>query len=147
MRSIPCLRSGGLILQPACFPGFWVHAAIWLEGVWDKVSGCRQHLVTIFLEHFHGFPHLEGNLSCSVSRVLRCPSSQSWGMGLPQESERKKLKVARSCPTLCDPMAYTVHGILQARILEWIDFPFSRGSSQFRNRTSVSFIAGGFFTN
>ena len=42
----------------------------------------------------------------------------------------KKLKVAQSCPTLCDPMDYTVHGILQARILEWVAFPFSRGYSQ-----------------
>ena len=38
--------------------------------------------------------------------------------------------VAQSCPTLCDPMDYTVHGILQARILEWVAFPFSRRSSQ-----------------
>ena len=36
------------------------------------------------------------------------------------------VKVAQSCPTLCDPMDYTVHGILQARILEWVAFPFSR---------------------
>ena len=35
--------------------------------------------------------------------------------------------------TLCDPMDYTVHGILQARILEWVAFPFSRGSSQLRD--------------
>ena len=42
---------------------------------------------------------------------------------------------------------YTVHGILQARILEWVAFPFSRESSQPRNRTGVSCIAGGFFTN
>ena len=35
--------------------------------------------------------------------------------------------VTKSFPTLCDPMDYTVHGILQARILEWIPFPFSRG--------------------
>ena len=41
-----------------------------------------------------------------------------------------KLKVSQSCPTLCDPMAYAVSGILQARILEWVAFPFSRGSSQ-----------------
>ena len=40
------------------------------------------------------------------------------------------LKVAQSCQTLYDPMGYTVHGILQARILEWIAFPFSGGSSQ-----------------
>ena len=39
------------------------------------------------------------------------------------------MKVAQSCPALCDPMDYTVHGILQARILEWVDFPFSKGSS------------------
>ena len=44
-----------------------------------------------------------------------------------------KVKVAQSCPTLCDPMDYTVHGILQARILEWAAFPFSRGSSQPRD--------------
>ena len=41
-----------------------------------------------------------------------------------------KLKVTQPRPTLCDPMDYTVHGILQARILEWVAFPFSRGSSQ-----------------
>ena len=48
---------------------------------------------------------------------------------------------------LCDPMDYTVRGILQARILEWVAFPFPRGSSQTRNRTGVSCIAGGFFTS
>ena len=40
-----------------------------------------------------------------------------------------KVKVAQSRPALCDPLACTVHGILQARILEWGAFPFSRGSS------------------
>ena len=40
-----------------------------------------------------------------------------------------KVKVAQSCPTLCDPIDYTVHGVLQARILEWVAFPFSRESS------------------
>ena len=46
---------------------------------------------------------------------------------------------------VCDPMDYTVHGILQAGILEWVAFPFSRGSSQPRDRTHVSHIAGRFF--
>ena len=59
----------------------------------------------------------------------------------------KKLKVTQSCPTLYDPMDYTVHVILQARILEWVAFPFSRRSSQSRDRTQVSHIAGRFFTN
>ena len=57
-----------------------------------------------------------------------------------------KVKVAQSCLTLCDPMDYTVHGILQARILEWVAYPFSRGSSQPRDRILVSCIAGRFFT-
>ena len=48
---------------------------------------------------------------------------------------------------LCDPIDYTVHGILQATVLEWVAFPFSRGSSQPRNRTQVSCIAGEFFTS
>ena len=47
--------------------------------------------------------------------------------------------------TFCDPMDSIVLGILQARILEWwVAFPFSRGSSQLRDRTQVSCIAGGF---
>ena len=41
-----------------------------------------------------------------------------------------KVKVTQLCQTLCNPMDYTVHGILQARILEWVAFPFSMGSSQ-----------------
>ena len=48
---------------------------------------------------------------------------------------------------LCDTMDYTVHRILQARILEWVAFSFSRGSSQPRDGTGVSCIAGGFFTD
>ena len=58
-----------------------------------------------------------------------------------------KVKVTQSCLTLCNPMDYTVYGVLQARILEWVAFPFSRGSSQPRDWTQVSCIAGGFFTS
>ena len=50
------------------------------------------------------------------------------------------VKVTQSCPTLCNPMDYTVHGILQARILEWVAVPFSRGSSQSRNQTGIFYI-------
>ena len=52
-----------------------------------------------------------------------------------------KVKVAQSYLTLCDPIDYTVHGILQARILEWVDFSYSMGSFQPRDRTQVSRIA------
>ena len=58
-----------------------------------------------------------------------------------------QMEVVQSCLTLCDPMDYIVHGILQARILEWVAFPFSRGSSQPRGWTQVSHIADGFFTS
>ena len=62
-----------------------------------------------------------------------------------------KVKVTQSCPTLCDPMdcsppGSSVHGILQVRLLVWVAFPFSRGSSQSRDGTRVSCIASRFFT-
>ena len=66
---------------------------------------------------------------------------------LNHQGSPKEVKVAQSCPTICDRIDYTVCGILQARILEWVAFPFSRGSSQPRDRTQVSCIAGGFFTS
>ena len=47
---------------------------------------------------------------------------------IKDERNRGKVKVTQLCLTLCNPMDYTVHGILQARILEWVAFPFSRGS-------------------
>ena len=58
-----------------------------------------------------------------------------------------KVKVTQSCLTLYDPMDYIVHGILQARIPEWIAYPFSSGSSRSRNQTEVSYIADGFSVN
>ena len=67
-------------------------------------------------------------------------------------SHAKKLKLhpvhkgeseSHSVVSLCNHVDYIVHGILQARILEWVAFPFFRGSSQPRDRTQVSRIAGG----
>ena len=62
-----------------------------------------------------------------------------------------KVKVVQLSLTLCDPMGRSppgssVRGILQARILMWVAIPFSTGSSQPRDQTQVSRIAGGFFT-
>ena len=53
-----------------------------------------------------------------------------------------EVKITQLCPTLCDPKDFS-----KARILEWVAFPFSRGSSQPRDRTQVSHIAGSFFTS
>ena len=61
-------------------------------------------------------------------------------------SEMKWKLLSGVLPTPWDPMACIVHGIPQARILEWVAILFSRGSSQPRNRTQVSRIAGGFVT-
>ena len=71
------------------------------------------------------------------------------GRILPRVSRESKWKSkALSRVRLCDPMDYTVHGILQDRILEWVTFPFSRRSfQQPRDRTQVSHSAGGFFTS
>ena len=64
------------------------------------------------------------------------------------QSENVKWKWKSLSPVwLCNPMDYTVHGILQARIPEWVAFPFSRRFSQARGRTQVFHIAGGFFTS
>ena len=61
--------------------------------------------------------------------------------------DHMEVKVAWLCLTLCNPMDYRVHRILQVRVLEWAAVPFSKGSSQPKDRTQVSRIAGRFFTN
>ena len=68
-----------------------------------------------------------------------------------REKEREKVKVlvTQSCPTLymdCSLPGSSVHGIFQARILECVAIPFSKGSSQPKDRNWVSCIAGKFFT-
>ena len=67
---------------------------------------------------------------------------------VPQK--RKESEVTQSCLTLCDPTdcslpGSSIHGIFQARVLEWVAIPFSRGSSQPRDQTQVSHMAGGFW--
>ena len=82
-----------------------------------------------------------------TSSWMLCVSHCSgWTLGFRDE-RKVKVKVSQSCSTLCDPMDCTVHGILQTRIQEWVVFSFSRASSQPRDRTQVSRIAGGFFTS
>ena len=76
---------------------------------------------------------------------LRISSSRFNNHTLPM-CKRERKWVIQSCLTLCDHIVYTVRGNLQPRILEWAAFPFSRGSSQPRDQTLISHIAGGFFT-
>ena len=70
-----------------------------------------------------------------------------WVSPMSSAQRGSEVKVTQLCLTLCNPMDYTVHGILQARILEWVAFPFFRDSSQPRDQSQVSHIAGGFFTS
>ena len=60
---------------------------------------------------------------------------------------KSEVKAVQLGPAFWNPLDYTVHGILQARILEWVALPFSRGSSQPRDRTQVFCIAGGSFAS
>ena len=89
------------------------------------------------------------NLSCSSLSNVRSTQvltwwstrgskmcwAQPWKIRSHTRVYLMKVKVAQSCPTLCDPMDYTVCVILQAKILEWVAFPLSSGSSQPRNWT------------
>ena len=80
-------------------------------------------------------------------QVGACPCSPPHS---PRPACFPPVKVA-VCLTLCNPMDYSlpgssVHGVLQARILEWLAVPFSKGSSQPRDQTLVSCTAGRFFT-
>ena len=78
-----------------------------------------------------------------------------WELDYKERKKKKKKErvseVAQSCPTLCDPKDYSlpgssVHGIFQARVLEWVAIYFSPGSSRPRDRTRVSRILGRRFT-
>ena len=93
------------------------------------------HRSVFLFVHFYELPmrHVLSSLYLSQNRVP----------GLLWNSEVKSL----SHVWLCSHMGYPVHGILQARILEWVAFPFSRGSSQPRDQIQVFCIEGGFSTS
>ena len=117
----------------------------WLPGApWLLAS--RRGLLGQNTLHFSPQIGLSGLSSWSRSQEGAC-----WGQ-CPGGGEYTLLcLVAQLCPTLHDPMGCSppgssVHGILQVRILEWVAMTSSRGSSQPRDWTPVSRVAGGFFT-
>ena len=83
----------------------------------------------------------------SWSSSIGPPDGKCWLIGKDPHAGKVKVKVAQLCLTLCNPMDYRVHEILQARILEWIAFAFSRESSQPTDQAQVSLIAGIFVTS
>ena len=92
------------------------------------------------------FPHLQNGLNTIQGPMIR----QNFVACDVLLTFKVKVKGAQSCPTLFDPTEFSrnsVHGILQARILEWVAFPFSRGSSHSRDWAQVFHMAGEFFTS
>ena len=102
----------------------------------------------------HFFIELKDSLSLQLieisykSELLQC---HKLVLNLLDWKKETESEVAQSCVTLCDPMecslpVSSVHGIFQARVLEWVAISFSQGSSRPRDQAHVSHIAGGHFT-
>ena len=138
------------LLCPWNFPARileWVASSFSRGSSWSRVWTCVSCIAgSFFTTEPPGKP--KGNLNRDLHSIryqvwretqqLQALSRNEWG---------SEVKVTQLCMTLCDPVDYTVHGILQARIPEWVAYPLSRTSSWPRNRTGASCIAGGLFTN
>ena len=119
-------------------------------GVWNSQGGGKDNFF-FFFSTFLGLINIKCVwvfffffFSLSLERMIT-------QLNLNSVKERKWKKVAQSCPTLCDPMDYSlpgssIHGIFQARILEWIAISFCRRSSRPRDSTQISRIVGRHFT-
>ena len=121
--------------------GLMYYSTIWCSGLNSLSSNPH---------HQNKLPKIEVGLECPHSEILSSPTAcslKSKHLGIL----KVEVLVTHSCPALCDPMdsspaGSSVHGILQARIPEWVAIAFSRGTSQPRDRTWVSCISGRFFT-
>ena len=141
----------------------------WFGGRWTTNKSCN-HFITwfvlvmvyseLFWNHLRSItglskwvivPMLFQNSSYLSCHVLHVATTLLTYLLAVTVSVCRTVLVAQSCLTLCDPTncslpGFSVHGILQAKILEWIAIPFSRGTSQPRDRTLVSWLIGRFFT-
>ena len=108
------------------------------------LSRCRYLFIAVIpAERAKGpLPHLHA----STAALLQYTTPQLQIIEFMKNEVKVSSESAQSCLTLCNYMDYTVPGILQARILEWVAFLSSRGSSQHRDQTQFSHIAGRFFT-
>ena len=122
MHSQSWKRQGNLVQSPAL-----LHAETWSEP--------SKSTQLISVRGFPGGSAVKNPLADAGDAGLVPGSGRSFGVGNSNPFQY---------PGLGDPMDYTVHGILQARILEWVAFLFSRGSSKPRDWTQVSRIAGRF---
>ena len=130
------------------FP-FYRCASQGLERLTTTSWDCCENYVSIFFKFFFFFKSLLNVLQYCFCFMPWLFGHKACGISAPQE--RKEGEVAQSCLTLCNPMdcslpGSSVHGIFQARILEWVAFLFSRRSSRPRDWTQVSCIIGRRFT-
>ena len=102
---------------------------------------------TVQLSH----PYMTTGKTIALTRQTSVDKVMSLLLNMLSSEVASASEVAQSCPTLCNPMdcslpVSSVHGIFQARVLEWIAISFSRGSSQPRARTQVSCFVDRCFT-
>ena len=101
--------------------------------VYNKYFGCSVFMLCVFLMPKSLTNQQLDPEDLHISIGFWSIALLYWSSSCPFLAEWRK--VAHLGPTLCNPMDYTVHGILYDRILEWVTFPFSRISSQPRDRT------------
>ena len=129
-------------------PGWWNRDKTEIER--EEGNGI---VSTPSLQHYYQNLDLETQKPTKQVKMLHAYNSY-WDSAVFLECVRVCAKSLQLCPFLCDPVdcslpGSSVHGILQARILEWVAMPSSRGSSRLRDRTHVSWsscFAGRFFT-
>ena len=90
-------------------------------------------------------------LNIQKTKIMASSSTTSGHHPFNGRKSESEIEVIQSCPTLCDPVdcslpGSSIHGLFQARVLEWVAISFSRVSSQSRDRTQVSCIVGRYFT-
>ena len=109
-----------------------------LHPAWPQCQHIKQTDSVMPFIHLAQWPKL--------GRPKSFPRTSLPGSGKKQKSVNHSVMFGSLQPMDCSPPGSSVHGIIQARILERVDIPFSKGSSQTRDQTQVSCIAGGFLT-
>ena len=152
-----CQHLDGSLKKEESFRNLWNGPGPWFWAISNPTRCCCESAALSIPEHwktqqwpqdwkrsvFIPIPKKDSAKECSNYPTIALISHASKG---------REGKVAQSCLTLCDPIdcslpGFSVHGIFQARVLEWVAISFSRGSSRPRDRTQVSRNVGRCFTH